>query len=762
VVVIEHFLDIKIGELTLLNCLLKPWLIEQFTIGERIGDFSSFLRGTFHFNYFIIKLLYKMLITLQSNSDEDASDFVNFFRETIMIQPKSELALVNASYEFTKKIVIATPLSFQMTLGGDGDIPATPTEFTMTLAAGTYTRNSLISTLNQSIADTYALQVPYYITKIFPAIEQGFSVDNEKLKIELQYSPADWTYPMVSSSATGIPTAQVDVTKSDGSLTKYEQTTTDTTGGNGIINRQSSAVATGNVWTNNFFVSGESSVFSDDSSVIWGTAEDTAGATPHGSVTFKITKHFEGCVAFNDGKVPTDWENNKGSDVGAAGGIWFDGAGNFQVYERGATNLGAISASQACSLHTPFTFHFSQVAIGSTSEVEYFYNGAPIALNGAAPRFELRPELKIVCGGCIKSLGFYGRLLPTTGTGTLGRAGMLNLTNVSFQGTNSGYLNGELATIGPNAKGGSQDVQLICSAAGVITGLQSFQGSAPALADNFTGGESGLTITGKASNNATATATALSVIDSCHTLDTSLGAGAYVVGAGVLTGATSGATGVCDILAIDGGNMPTSVEITSGDGFVIGEHIKITNGTGTEAKFKPGWVEASNLGVHSLKWSTVRADDVDEPLVAHVKAGFSPSTAFTDRLGLGALAVQDASGGIEETGDVELTETRASSTMLVNVEQFQIKSICKDGGIQKAVASLPMGAEMPQEDGTSADVVEGKFYKEPYNILYHTLENPGVENHNQLRVRITDPVGNPLTDLKHPTTITLDLRPKGK
>ena len=46
-----------------------------------------------------------MLITLQSDSGGNASQFSNYFKETVQIQPDSEIALVSASYKFTNSIV---------------------------------------------------------------------------------------------------------------------------------------------------------------------------------------------------------------------------------------------------------------------------------------------------------------------------------------------------------------------------------------------------------------------------------------------------------------------------------------------------------------------------------------------------------------------------------------------------------------------------------------------------------------------------------
>lgn len=108
------------------------------------------------------------------------------------------------------------------------------------------------------------------------------------------------------------------------------------------------------------------------------------------------------------------------------------------------------------------------------------------------------------------------------------------------------------------------------------------------------------------------------------------------------------------------------------------------------------------------------------------------------------------------------SSNRETDVMLVNLDDFQIKSICKDGGIQKSLASVPYGLQAPIMLGNAATVESefaGQFFYEPKNLNYHKLGNKQVENHNQLQVRLTDATGNPLLLLSHPTIITIDIKP---
>lgn len=99
---------------------------------------------------------------------------------------------------------------------------------------------------------------------------------------------------------------------------------------------------------------------------------------------------------------------------------------------------------------------------------------------------------------------------------------------------------------------------------------------------------------------------------------------------------------------------------------------------------------------------------------------------------------------------------RESPVILINVDQFKLESICKDGGIQKTIGTVSYG---PPLNGANDS---GDFIVDKEVPLYHALSNPSIENHNQLRVRLTNSTGLPLANLEHPTIITLDIRPRTK
>ena len=200
------------------------------------------------------------------------------------------------------------------------------------------------------------------------------------------------------------------------------------------------------------------------------------------------------------------------------------------------------------------------------------------------------------------------------------------------------------------------------------------------------------------------------------------------------------------------------------EGVVKNDILTISQGQNKTCTLRVGAVDAISNLIYDVTTDTVKrqvAGGMDEPLGRHDRASFIPSVGFKSTTGLNAVGPGPATP-LTTIGTTQVNNGREDTTFLVNVEEFMLKSICKEGGIQKAIASIPYGLTQPEFENGDPVKVDGEFYYEPYNTLYHDLSNPSIENHNQLRVRLTDSVGNPIRQMKHPTTLTLDLRPRAK
>ena len=79
------------------------------------------------------------------------------------------------------------------------------------------------------------------------------------------------------------------------------------------------------------------------------------------------------------------------------------------------------------------------------------------------------------------------------------------------------------------------------------------------------------------------------------------------------------------------------------------------------------------------------------------------------------------------------------------------------GGVSgKTIAAVCIGSREP--NGGQTD--EGFFFDEPFNLIYHNLNNPEQIINNQINVRITDETNIPFVGLVHPVVLTLDLKTK--
>ena len=102
-------------------------------------------------------------------------------------------------------------------------------------------------------------------------------------------------------------------------------------------------------------------------------------------------------------------------------------------------------------------------------------------------------------------------------------------------------------------------------------------------------------------------------------------------------------------------------------------------------------------------------------------------------------------------GTAIVGNNRTANNMLIHLDSFPLKSR-HIGGEGRCVMALPFGDRLNTHTGLFSD--------RNYNLTYHSLENQQDENHNMMRVRITDARGNKLQGIKHPVVMNFDLRPK--
>lgn len=682
-----------------------------------------------------------MLITLQSNNDADASDFVNFFKETVMIEPKSELSLVNISYNFENGITVVAGVNdtFRVSLGTDNDFG------TATVQAGEYATDADFAAACETALHALIDTKEYWLRQAFPKVSQTFTItgaSTDRLTITLQYDPQEWNNALVGTAGSGATRQQV-FGSTNGMLPDFNK---------GIIKRFTGGVLPGANNTDNWNSGTGNDV--GDTNVMWGTARDVGQAVQHGKISFKgyRTDSVRWVVGVADGRLPTtvgEWNN--GSSILPIT-IRSLGNGTLRISERQSNgNLNTIKDNVAYTDGDDIEIHFDQMTDASTDTyAKYYIAGTEEIIPGGSDRWALRPGLDLVPCGSFETPYIANRIIDGGATFTIPSC----VRTYNFT-AGSGYYNGEIVSI--EATSGSTTTGLITTNAnGEIQtlSLQEHGGNFDPLNDT------NLTITGLMSGSTSATF-------DCLTIDNSVD----------ITVAGSNYNANDADIVFDGTTYANAITITqvSGSGeiqdftwndFLInvgvqpGDVLEVHEGGHTDARLTVNAVNAeSNLIYNVITDTTER--DIDEPLGLHNRATFRPDDGFKTTTSMNAVGPAPATP-LTTTGSAGINDGREDTMMLVNIEEFQLKSICKDGGIQKAIASVPYGLTQPYFEAGDPVKVDGEFYYEPYNMLYHALDNAGVENHNQLRVRLTDAVGNPIKQLKHPTTLTVDLRPRAK
>jgi len=671
-----------------------------------------------------------MLITLQSDNDANANAFTNFFKEPVAIAPNSEIALVNMAYKFKNAFTIdASTDEFTLELG-DSDA------FTVALTQGNYTADGFLTELNDGLALALADE-PYRTSRAFPQSFQKFAfVDSGKnqLKLTLDYAPVDWEVNPAK------PEAETTIVREE---THLEQCSL-TSDGAGIILNDNNTDA----FNISYFNAGQSET---DFYYLWGAAQGNgAGQTPHGSFRFTPGQaNADIMICLGDSQVPANFAVGAGAN-GAVSGIRLKPTGNFVVLERDATSGTYVAISGDIAYTGTDSFEIrADIPSDTDNKMRYFKNGTEITnFLAGAERFELRPTLRLVPCGSFKT----PTLLQQPYTSADFVANVIDDTASTISTAGTGYLDNEKCVLAGQTSG--VDIEIIISAtAGAITGFRVL-GDKGGFTNGETANVSGITSGSTDGRITLTTFAASSTLSNAGTnynnnqADLVLGGDTY---ANAITITAVGGGG--EIQTFTWANpLPDGLE-----DIADGTEFEIHEGGHTDARLTINRTRDTFQSLTKVSFDTVA--DSDEPLEAHPNSTFSCDVSFSDLTGM-PLSNQ-GTGTHTITGSAGIGTNRETDMMLVNIDEFQLKSICKEGGVQKTVAALPYGQTIPSRDGQGdPEKIDGSFYYEPYNMTYHKLENKEFSNHNQLKVRITDPVGNPLVQLKHPTTITLDLRPR--
>lgn len=681
-----------------------------------------------------------MLITLQSNSDADASQFTNYFKQSVQIEPGSEIALVSLCYKFENSIVVnGTNNVFTVQLGTQ--------LLTCTVIAGTYATSDLfLAALNTAL--TTAIDASKYHTQLaFPTTDNFFSwtdPEKTKLKLTLAYSPVDWDLDsLVKKTAAGVVRKQIDL--DDAGMMSDD--------GDGIVVRVSTAA---DDWSVNTTIAGTDIT----RNCLWGTAFGLPAAGAYGNFQFRaLGTTYDVFMGFSQSSaaIPTSalWEATTATNLCSGIRLISDGTFTVEEYDAATGFLEVITiAPIAYAAGDTFEIRVPQ---RNTDSPRYFQQagaGAQVEITSfvaAADRFVPSFGQKMYPRCSLENQKLGESLVEPTLVDVID----LQTTVISIPGT--AYKVNDVITITGNASGN------VCK--GYINAVDGNGGITNFFIEDhvatWLAGDNDCVVEGTVSGN-----------DDCRiavglarSADVSSGGTGYTANPADIYADDNttllGAPGDITIDTVAGGAitgftfnnlLPNSV--VNYAGYVLHIHQAGSDDLATIT------INATNnyiSRVGAIQYTTILDTDTQQPLRQHQNLEFTSTANFTAMTHLNTA--NSAGPVLEEIGAVGVnTENRQTDTMLVNVDQFQVQSICKSGGLQKAIGVVPYGTRTPGD--APSEYVDGTFYEEPFNMTYHALGNKQVENHNQLQVRLTDSLGEPLSQLIHPTTLTLDIRPK--
>ena len=649
-----------------------------------------------------------MLITLQSNNDSDAANFSNHFRQNVIIPKDSKVALTDISYKFDSGVTVYANSTFTLQLGTE--------TIDVTVTAGDYTDEQFVDACN--LALTTSINASAYRTqRAYPITSQKFTLNTDQvLVLDLSYNPEEWV--PLNANVTSTIERQKLVTSNNALMTA----------GDGIVLKSTLSDS----WTDSVFCAGDDIT---GNAVLWGAAHNVGTPTMNGAVNFRPQQdEGEFLVGFADQIMPVNLSSGTVANIQFA-------RNEFVIYERNsAGTLQAITTAATYDAGDLFNIEVEEIITGGNGEIKYFHKGSPIVISTGSDRYKITNTSQLIpCGGF-----FSGKIEKELvfESGTYLKTNVIDESSVTITDTGSGYIDGEYCNL-TSSTGELSTIKISAPLGSIATFAFLKRGSISAAGET-------IQIVGLMSGASNGQITTGAAIDS-NTI--SNGGNGYVTGAATFSNGVDG--GDINILSVNASGAITDFtwDQRYPNGIDVGNYT-VTQNVSTDAVISVNELSANIPSIGDLSYDVIPKGITNEPLVAHTDLLFDPSAIFASLTNTSLQAGKDT---MEVKATSRVNNERETSMMLVNIDQFELSSICKDGGVQKAICAVPYGLEHPNASDTS-ESRDGEYYYRPYNLLYQKLGNKHVVNHNQIQVRLTDPVGSPILQLKHPTTITIDIQ----
>mgnify|MGYP003670122088 CR=1 FL=1 len=698
-----------------------------------------------------------MLITLKSNlldGSEDntnaANQFSNFFPGGLILKKNSEVGLLNCTYNIKEGFVIeGTPLQIKIF------IPPDTREQIRQIPVGSYTGDELAAAIETALNTLPAMNAS---NNVWPSNKFKCTFDGTKSQftLDLPWDPTDEVqynintdeYATNNGSMAGgaLQVPLTGVPNTEQSL--YYKTSDDEVFGTNSM----TSVNGGNTYNANAM--GIKIPALATANAYFTAYEMQATATV--GIHARIALSHPTLVNINFANIQLAFD---GSGVGQSS--------NVTCYENNGAAAPAlvafdpvVSAVHNDKFRILIPVQYAGQATDHNNAIyQKYYGGGwhtlPIA--AGAQRYTIKGNDNVVFRASIQTPGYLDEPKQEPAVNVLAKAG--GLLTATFAARGVSYFEGEQFTLGLGTNPATKAVT------GIITGVDG-NGSVTGLEFTEIGEgyivENGIVLTGVESGQSGAVLDITGI--GAHAI-LSTGGASYVVGD--ILSVTNAGAGQPDlrftVLAAPGGVI-TEISISSNGnaGYVAGSPMILSNahaGAGSRAQISLNNAQSYYPSIKNLRMTGFVAHPTNQPDIIHNPLGLQQHLKIDmDTLGplIGLPGIQNATinatqtvSTLDETGTAVTANSRVANNLLIHLDNFPIKSKHK-GGEGRCIAALPYG------DGTTA----GLFQDRSYNLTYHGLENKGEENHNEIRVRLTDAEGGLIQGLVHPTVINLDLRPR--
>ena len=654
-----------------------------------------------------------MLVTIASNNDDDASHFRNDFPEGLMIPKNASIGVVNCSYILREGYVINLGLNdtFSIKLGNMVNF------VNCVIAPGSYsTLTDLAAAVQAAIATTLGTQSAF-VQACFPVAEQTAVGDDTAKNITIHFI-FDLQSQAAGDLQVGVNTFLSDPAKINGSnggfinLLKNQD----------IRAEGDSQARTSDGAANQFFlVPTHKNPTSGGFEAIFRAEYQSNGLESEMLLKTSATQSPAEC--------PIQ--------------VKFAANGTVEIYEMIAgvrTQINAVAAP-AILPGNVVTIHIPEVDPAQTQPIiaSYF-----LTAGGNTTEIDV-----LAAQSGRRLITQYDEFIPaiefltnnTEGKIVTGTAKNQSVDVTTINSGGAGYEVGDFLTLATSSNVGT-GFNIIVTGVDGNGAVTTYKEAA--TGQQFTGGET-VTFTGGDGNGLE-----LRVGSTLPSFALNSGGTNYNQGQVLNLLGGSGINGTAEVVAENAG-VVTSVRIVNGgEGYTSGDVVTLHRGGGTiDAALTIGQTVNSINRIINAKATLIQSPANARPLV--LTRTIDMKTGTFNTLFNGHARYTDDTGNKKITSGAIVSNNRAASNIHIQLNNFGPIESREKGSNGKTLAVVPLG-----DNSNSAS---GLFNNELFNIIYHKLDNPEPLYNNELTVRLTDFNSNTLPSLKHPVTVTFDIRP---